>query len=207
MTTTRTRRHLRTKQAILDAARTIIAEDGIDALSMRALADRIDYSPAALYEYFASKEEIVAAVCEEGQGFLYAAMDQVDRTLPPVDYLYAIGQAYIGFALEHPDYFLVMFTAAPPPEMSGVSEEAVREMMQQQGSPYGILLQAIQRGIDEGTFPVRPGFGLHEMGYAAWTLVHGIAMLRTTSLRTYPADLDAADHQALLNFMRGLQAA
>jgi AcrR family transcriptional regulator len=206
-TTTRTRRHLRTKQAILDAAREIIAEDGINALSMRALADRIDYSPAGLYEYYGSKEEIVTAMCEEGQRFLYAAMAEVDRALPPVDYLYEIGLAYIRFALEHPDYFLVMFTAAPPPDMAGVSEDAVREMMQQEGSPYGILLRAIQHGIDEGTFLVRPGFGLHEMGYAAWTLVHGIAMLRTTALRYYPGDLDAADHHALLNFMRGLQTA
>ena len=43
--------------------------------------------------------------------------------------------------------------------------------------------------------------------YTAWTLVHGAAMLRTTALRYYPADLDASDHQVLLNFMRGLQAA
>ena len=43
------------------------------------------------------------------------------------------------------------------------------------------------------------------MAYAAWTLVHGMAMLRITALRGYPADLNTADHQVLLNFMRGLQ--
>jgi hypothetical protein len=52
---------------------------------------------------------------------------------------------------------------------------------------------------------VRPGFGLDEMAYAAWALVHGVAMLRTTALRYYPADLAANDHQVLENFMRGLQ--
>ena len=64
MTAPRTKRHLRTKQAILDAARQIIAEEGPAALSMRALADRIDYSAAGLYEYFGSKEEIIAAVSD-----------------------------------------------------------------------------------------------------------------------------------------------
>jgi AcrR family transcriptional regulator len=205
MTTPRTKRHLRTKQAILEAARAIIAEDGPAALSMRALADRIDYSAAGLYEYFGSKEEIIAAVCDEGQRYLYDAMSAADPGLPPVDYLYQIGLAYIRFALEHPDYFLLMFTVAPPPDIAAVPEEAVKEAMQAEGSAYGILVQAIRRGIDEGAFPVRPGFGLDEMAYAAWTLVHGVAMLRTTALRYYPADLAANDHQVLENFMRGLQ--
>ena len=207
MTTTRTKRHLRTKRAILDAARAIIAEDGPAALSMRALADRIDYSAAGLYEYFGSKEEIIAAVCDEGQRYLYDAMSKADPSLPPVDYLYQIGLAYIRFALEHPDYFLLMFTVAPPPNMAEAPEEAVKEAMCAEGSAYGILVRAIQRGIDEGAFRVRPGFDLDEMAYTAWTLVHGAAMLRTTALRYYPADLDASDHQVLLNFMRGLQAA
>lgn len=203
--TTRTKRHLRTRQAILDAAREIIADEGPGALSMRALADRIDYSPAGLYEYFASKEEILAAVCDQGQQYLFEAMSGADPDLPPADYLYQIGIAYIRFALEHPDYFLLMFTVAPPPDMAGLPEEVVKEAMHQEGSAYGILVQAIQRGINEGTFRTRPGFGLDEMAYAAWTLVHGIAMLRTTALRHYPIDLAAADHQVLLNFMRGLQ--
>lgn len=203
--TTRTKRHLRTRQAILDAAREIIADEGPGALSMRALAERIDYSPAGLYEYFASKEEILAAMSDQGQQYLFEAMSGADPDLPPADYLYQIGIAYVRFALEHPDYFLLMFTVAPPPDMDGLSEEVVKEAMHQEGSAYGILVQAIQRGINEGTFRTRPGFGLDEMAYAAWTLVHGIAMLRTTALRHYPVDLAASDHQVLLNFMRGLQ--
>ena len=54
MSQTRRKRHIRTKQAILDAALEIISEDGPNALSMRNLADRIDYSAAGIYEYFAS---------------------------------------------------------------------------------------------------------------------------------------------------------
>jgi AcrR family transcriptional regulator len=206
MTTTRTKRHVRTKQAILDAAREIIAEEGPAALSMRALADRIDYSPAALYEYYGSKEEIVVAVCDEGQRMLYEAMEQVDASLPPVEHLYGIGKAYIDFALEHPDYFLLMFTVAPPPDMASIPPEMLQQVMRGEGTAYGLLLQAIQRGIDLGAFSVRPGFGLDQMGYAAWSLVHGVAMLRITALRPYPIDLAAFDDEALRNFMRGLQA-
>jgi AcrR family transcriptional regulator len=197
---------MRTRQAILDAARQIIASEGPGALSMRALAEAIDYSPAGLYEYFASKEDILAEVCAEGMGYLYQAMSAADASLPPEQYLYEIGMAYIRFALEHPDYFLLMFTFSPAPDVSALPEEVVRAALHQEGSAYGILVQAVQRGIQSGAFRERPGFGLEEMTYAAWTLVHGIAMLRTTALHHYPMDLAAADHQALFNFMRGLKA-
>ncbi len=207
MSQTRQRRHVRTKQAILDAALEIVVQDGPAALSMRSLAERIDYSPAGLYEYFASKEEIIGAVCDEGQRRLFEAMAQVDASLPPVEHLYGIGKAYVHFALDYPDYFLLIFTAAPPTAMADAAGGEVEALLRQEGSAYGILLHAIQRGIDEGVFFTRPGFGLDEMAYAAWTLVHGIAMLRITALRPYPVDLEAMDDQALANFMRGLRAA
>ncbi len=207
MPTTRTKRHLRTRQAILDAAREIIAADGPQALSMRTLAERIDYSPAGLYEYFASKEDILAAVCDQGQGYLFDAMRQADASLPPEDYLHRLGKAYIRFALQHPDYFLLMFTIAPSPQAAPELAPAAAEPMQPTGSAYAILVSAIRRGIETGLFRTRPGFGLEEMSYAAWTLVHGIAMLRVTALRGYPSDLEAADDQALANFTRGLKAA
>jgi AcrR family transcriptional regulator len=204
MGNTRTKRHVRTRQAILDAARAIIAEQGPAALSMRALAERIDYSAAGLYEYFSSKEEILTAVCDEGQRQLYVAMDAVDAHLAPVDYLQQIGLAYIRFGLEHPDYFLLMFTFEPPHAGADAPEAAIIQALRAEGSPYRILEQAIQRGIDAGTFIVRDGFGLDEMAYAAWALVHGSAMLRITALRHYPVNLDAMDEQVFLNFVRGL---
>jgi AcrR family transcriptional regulator len=202
----RTRRHLRTRQAILDAALEIINQEGPAALSMRSLAERIDYSPAGLYEYFGSKEEIIEAVCEEGQRTLYEVMNQVDSTLPPAVYLYEIGQAYIRFALEHPDYFMMMFTVAPPLATNYAPVPPDAEADSSEPSAYDLLVQAMQRGLDTGEFRMRPGFGLEEMTYAAWTLVHGMAMLRITALRDHPADLDHGDHEALQNFMRGLQA-
>ncbi len=196
MPSTRTKRHQRTKQAILDAAVALIAEQGPTAVSMRALAERIEYSPAGLYEYFASKEEILAAVCEEGQRYLYEAMSQADPTVPPADYLYQLGRAYIQFALHQPDYFLLMFSAPVPAEVLTAETD----------SAYALLVQAITWGVEQGVFPVRPHFGVAEMTYAAWTLVHGMAMLRVTNLRHSPADLDTADEQAQRNFLRGLMA-
>ena len=202
MTQPRERRFQRTKQAILDAALAIIREDGPAALSMRSLADRIDYSAAGLYEYFGGKDAIIAEVCLQGHARLASHMRPADASLPVVDYLYEIGIGYIRFALENPDYFLLMFTVVAPGSTADFSPEKLLEG----DSSFHILLGAIRRGIEEGVFPVRPGFGLMEMAYTAWATVHGIAMLRLTNLRDYPLDFETADREALHNFARGLRA-
>ncbi len=202
MTNPRTRRHLRTKEAILEAALEIVNEQGPAGLSMRALADRIDYSPAGLYEYFGSKDEIIAAICQQGEEHLAAYMNAVNRNLPLEAYMLGIGKAYIRFALRYPDHFLLMMTRPSPREMTSESLSQALE----EGSSFGILGQAIQRGIAEGIYPDRPGYGWLEKAYAAWGMVHGIAMLRITGLRNFEYEFENADHCALLAVHRGLMA-
>jgi AcrR family transcriptional regulator len=199
----RERRFQRTRQAILDAALEIIREEGPAALNMRALAERSDYSAAGLYEYFGGKDEIIVAVSQQGHERLTSHMRMADASLPVMDYLYEIGMGYIRFALENPDHFLLMFTVAPP----GQTGDSSPEQLLEGDSSFHILLDAIRRGIAEGAFVARPGFGLMEMAYAAWAMVHGIAMLRLTSLRGYPMDFEAADRATLRNFAAGLQSA
>jgi len=191
------KRKQRTRQAILDAARQIITEKGPGELSMRSLAERIDYSPAGLYEYFDSKEAIIQEVSQEGHQQLTHAIRAVDSDLPPDEYLREIGQAYIRFAVLNPDYYLLMFTITPP--------ETLIQGMLKENSSYPILLQAIQKGLEAGVFKPRAGFGLQEMAYAAWALVHGISMLRITYLRDFPIPFDTADREALSAFGLGLQ--
>lgn len=196
--TTRSRRQQKTRQAILAAAHQIIVEKGAAELSMRSLAERIDYSPAGLYEYFDGKEQILQAVCAEGHARLTAAMRQVDRTLPPETYLVEIGRVYVDFAAANPALFQLMYASIPaePPEPGALSE----------GSSYRVLLEAIQRGIDSGSFKAREDFGLHEMAFAAWSMVHGVSMLRIYMDELTPT-FDAYKQQALLALARGLTTA
>ncbi len=196
------RRQARTREAILEAAREIVSEAGAGALSMRAIAQRIDYSPAGLYEYFDGKDEIIGAICAEGGQQLFAYMNAVDKGQPIADYLQALGHAYIRFATEQPDYFLLMFTSPAP--LQSAEEMAVQSG---EGSAFGILLDAIRRGVAEGVFQQRAGFDVLTMTYAAWAMVHGLAMLRVTHLQGYPMDFETGDLGALANFGRGLMAA
>lgn len=200
-TSPKERRQARTREAILEAAQEIIHEAGTDGLSMRAIAQRIDYSPAGLYEYFGGKEEIIGAVCEEGSKQLFALMDQVDKSLPPAAYLQAIGHAYIRFAVEQPDHFLLMFTSHSP------IQDAEAAAASEEGSAFGILLDSIRRGVEAGVFHPRPDFDVLTIAYAAWATVHGLAMLRVTHLHSYPMDFVASEQETLANFSRGLMAA
>lgn len=166
---------------------------------MRLIAERIDYSPAGLYEYFGSKEEIVTAVCRQDMQQFSNSLAAVDTNLPAPDYMIELGQAYIRFAVENKDRFLLMFTTGLPPQ------EIMAEM-ETDGSSFAILLNGIQRGIDEGLFITTAEAGLTEMAYSAWSIVHGIAMLRTSHLPDDGMDFARADRAALTIFVNGLRA-
>lgn len=195
--TPRQRRHLRTKDAILDAAREIISEEGVASLSMRSIASRIDYSAAGLYEYFGSKDEIITAVCLQGDERLRQSMGRVDTSLPPMDYLIEIGLAYIDFAVTNPDHFMLMFASGleAPPEIQGAPLEE---------SSFHILVSAITRGVDAGVFVPREGFGVMDMAFLAWSVVHGISVLRVTQISQLPYEFDVADREVLKTAVFGL---
>jgi AcrR family transcriptional regulator len=201
----REKRQQRTHQAILDAARQLINEKGIDGLSIRAIAERIDYSPAGLYEYFGSKEEIILALCQQGNRRLAAYLAAVDKKLPFLDYLLEIGLAYLDFAMQNPDFFLLMFTTMPISTGSVVSiEEWMESGAMSEGSSFVILVEAMERGVREGVLRIRPGMGALEMAFAAWSTVHGIAMLRVTALRSLEADFATIARETLTAFGKGL---
>lgn len=214
----RERRQARTSQAILDAARHIIQHEGIDALSMRAIAERIDYSPATLYEYYGGKDEIVAAVCEQGHQLLYQAMTRVDSGLPVLDYVMEIGLVYIRFAVDNPDYFQLMFRSGEsgnpvaPPQPSADRQpdtyngQTLEQAMADNASSFSLLLQGIGRGIAEGVYKPKPGLGLLEMAYGCWSLVHGLATLRIAHGSGFPIDYNQTERQILSQFGRGLSS-
>lgn len=199
------RRHQRTKQAILDAARKIITTEGPEALSIRALASAIDYSPAGLYEYFGGKEEIVGAVVEQGFECFIAHLQQVDTMLPAEIYINELSMAYIDFAVQNPDFFLLMFTTVPLMTKSAREQVCTPEEKLKGNESFSLLYKAVNRCVEENIFTSQPEFGPLEMAYAAWTQVHGIAMLRITNLENLPLDYATVDHMAIQALTRGLR--
>ncbi len=203
----RERRYQRTQQAILIAAREILAEGGVEKLSIRAIADRIDYSPAGLYEYYGSKEEIISALSWEGHRRLKRYMEQVPLTLPPNEYIGEIGMAYIHFAIQNPDYFLLMFSDVNTrPTFDEEAPVAPPADMVNDDSSFPLLLKGVERAAESGSIKLLPELGLLETAYTFWAVVHGASMLRITHLTQFPVDFDRADRLMIQAFIRGMSS-
>jgi AcrR family transcriptional regulator len=167
----RERRQARTREAIVQTAEEIIETQGPAALNMRTIADRIDYSASNLYEYFDNKEALLATVMQEALARLIAHVRHISTGLSPRERLHSYGLAYLEFARTHPELYLLIFG----------HKNTHHEQTDTTETPFDLLRQIIQEGIDQGVFISRPGFGLQEMTFGCWSLVHGIAMLRLTT--------------------------
>jgi len=185
----RERRHASVKQAIVDAARKIVVEQGIENLSMRALAEQIDYSPSALYKYFASKEEIIDEIRAEGFERMAAfALQKRADDLPPPQKLYQLAMAYLEFADTYPEHYLLMFSA--PGRLNSIVEIS-------EHPSFSTLIQTFQEGIASGYFELPEGHTAVSIAFQAWITLHGIVMLKLTNLRSLNSDFDALSKQII----------
>ena len=97
------------RRAILDTAREIAMAEGWSAVTIRRVAEKIEYSPPVIYEHFESKEHIVVELLRRGFREMLAAMRAArDAEEDPVEALIAIGQAYWSFSVAHPEMHLGM---------------------------------------------------------------------------------------------------
>lgn len=191
------RRQARTREAILDAARELIAEHGADNVSLRAIARHVDYSPAGLYEYFDGKDAIIDALCLRGNDQLVRYLKVVDTALPLHEYFVRLLRRYVDFARENPEFYTLMFTQSPS-TMTELPADPDPD------DAFNILLNAVQRGLDEGAFQTRKDYGAFEIAYNFWSMAHGTAMLQTRYLTALNFDFAAADAVAVEAFLRGL---
>src|SRR3712207_5252969 len=94
---TRQQKHDDPREAILAAARALILEKGPEQLSLREVARRSAYSPAALYEYFDGKDALIQAVADESLAQLAASLRRIPTDLPARDRMVELGLAYVQF--------------------------------------------------------------------------------------------------------------
>jgi AcrR family transcriptional regulator len=196
MDNTRGRRHARTAQAVLDAALEIISESNIEALSMREIARRIDYSPSGLYEYFASKDELLDALRRQGFEKLTEHIKLTVRGSTASQRLLESGMAYLDFARRSPQLYLLMFNRVP-----GQIEEARKPERRTTNSAFAALIEIIRAGVESGAFKVTPNVSIEQMAYSNWAHVHGLAMLRLTLLSTTTEDIDTLNREVLRAFI------
>jgi AcrR family transcriptional regulator len=170
------------RQAIITAARQLAEAEGWDTVTTRRLADRIEYSQPVLYSHFASKGGIIDAVAVEGFAELCLILrDAREAAGSPEAALRELGEAYIGFALEHPALYDAMFTLNT--ELPFGRPEAPRE------------LHAAFAELREAVTPLAGGRDPETLAEVAWSALHGAATL--TRARRLRPDF----HQARLTML------
>jgi AcrR family transcriptional regulator len=100
------------REAIIETARALVTEEGLDQLSLRRLATRLGVTAPALYAYVNGKQDLLRALAEDEFDRLmerFAAIDEPD----PVARIRAQGRAYVEHARENPQMFRVMFLFPP----------------------------------------------------------------------------------------------
>lgn len=172
VTERRARQKTLLKQEILDAARDILVRDGYDGVSMRKVAEKIDYSPTAIYLHFKDRDDLIFSVCEEVMTGLVRELQAVARQNP--DPLVALKKGlrrYVDFGLSHPQHYLAVFGVPRGPE-SGAAHEKRPDSMGMQA--FGFLPRLVGdcvrlkliRKVDVDT-----------TSRALWAGIHGVTSL------------------------------
>lgn len=196
--TTRERRRERTRQDIINAATTLIAQEGAESMSLREIARRIDYSPAGLYEYFDSKEALVEAVCNENNRRLLMYLRAVSPDLPPDTYLVELSLAYIAFARANRELFTLVFTRFPITslDLSGFDDLS-------DDDSFSLLYRGVERAMQAGIFSAE--CPIFEIAYILWAQAHGMAMLQANYIGASNFDYATADRRGIEALIRGLK--
>jgi len=199
MSATTTARGDRARDEILSAARWVLLERGIDGLTLREVARRANYSPAALYNHFADKDALVAAVAMECLGTLTRYLGSVPAG-PAPQRLIALGLAYATFAAENPAEYAVIFDCLSNPP-SAWEHYAVF------ARPFAVIVETCQQGLAEGALVDTDGVGASGMAYALWGLAHGHVHLQAKHLAHVSGSYDGMYLAGLHAIVRGMAPA
>lgn len=179
----RTEQRQAVRERILDASREIVGREGFAALSMRKIAEAIDYSPAALYLHFKSRADIAHALCAEGHAQLLAAFAPHATIVDAAARLKAMGRAYVEFGLEHRETYRLMFV-----EMSSAADavDSVRAL--------SLMTDAFVELRAAGRFGAHaPAAAYAE---ALWANLHGIVALTQSTHSTLSTHSTNSTHAA-----------
>lgn len=170
------------RNALLDAALTLLTESGQDAVTTRACAKAVGCAPSAVFRHFADRRALTTALATQGYRRLGKRMDQARADASDDGQMQALAEAYLDFALAEPHLFRLMFQG----DQIDLNDEA--------------LLSASEPLLDL-TAPNDP-----DLAILSWAVVHGLASLAIDSQleRQLPADRD--DRRAALSRILGRTA-
>jgi len=187
------------RHAILDAARDLFVNEGYRNVSIRKIAERIEYSPAAIYSYFPSKDDIFFALAEEGFRRLDAKIRGIAGQDDPLEEVRACWWAYYEFSREQREFFELMFVDRSVPQITEhwTGLAFVHQMLE-------FAASRIQRCIDNSIFAAETdaGVAMHLM----WGALTGPAVIGSGCRLAPGEDPDALARDVLELVIAGLKA-
>ncbi len=158
------------RHRILSAARELFVAEGYESVSMRKIADMIDYSPTTIYLYYKDKADLLDSVCKETLLNLLNTLDLLRKDKSaPVETLRRSGKAYVEFGLKYPQDYKLAFVVRPQFQKGlGLQEGSVGEKV------FNYLSTMVSECIRQKKFRQ---VDVETTGQALWSAVHGVTLL------------------------------
>jgi AcrR family transcriptional regulator len=166
------------RREILDAASQLFVEEGFQRVTMRRIAERIEYSPTTIYLYFKDKNELLAAVCEATFSQLAAKLERLQNASgTPLGKLRDALRTYVDFGLANPNQYTVAFLRPMPGERgadggAGGVEQSIG------GRAFDLLRQGVRACVETGDIRTS---SIDMTAQALWAGVHGLTALFITT--------------------------
>ena len=166
----RTREKEQLRRRILSAARELFVTEGYESVSMRKIADMIEYSPTTIYLYYKDKADLLDSVCKETLLNLLNTLDLLRKDKSdPVETLRRSGRAYVEFGLKYPQDYKLTFVVRPQFQKGlGLQEGSVGEKV------FNYLSTMVSECIRQKKFRQ---VDVETTGQALWSAVHGVTLL------------------------------
>jgi len=160
------------RRHILDSAMKLFKENGFEEVSIRKIADLIEYSPTTIYLHFTSKDDILLALHEEGFDKLNALFKPLLSIKDPIERVEQFGHVYMKFGLDHPEYYDLMFLKSGPLE---ALEKEGHEEWNGGDNAFSYLVNATGE-----IARMHPDLALNPevMATTLWSMVHGFVCLQ-----------------------------
>jgi AcrR family transcriptional regulator len=163
------------RQEILDAASELFVKEGFENVSMRRIADRIEYSPTTIYLYFKDKAELLESICQETFGKLIQRLTKIlEQPGDPIERLKRGLLAYVEFGLENPHHYRSTFMTPLPDE---VDHEKYVKPEAAGIQAFDFLRRSVYDCIAAGKFKVKDA---ELASQTLWAGIHGVTSLLIT---------------------------
>ena len=156
---------------ILNGAKKLFIENGIEQTTIRNIADGIGYSIGTVYVYFKDKNAILHELHTLGFIQLGGEMRVLLSVAEPMERLAAIGRVYVRFAVDNPDMYDLMFNMKAPMEfLNRINEEEWNEGK----ATFNVLKTTVEQCLAHGYFK---GHQVEPLSFLIWSTVHGMCSL------------------------------